>query len=61
VDEDARDSDDDDSPVLAAMLWLPNPDSRRGWEHYRVDRKSDKGGKRAYLGFQLGYTSPDLT
>jgi hypothetical protein len=33
---------DDADDYYAAMLWLPNPDSRRGWELHGVERKADE-------------------
>jgi hypothetical protein len=41
----------DAEEYYAAMLWLPNPDSRRGWELHGVERKQDESPTPA-LGFR---------
>jgi hypothetical protein len=41
----------DDDEYYAAMLWLPNPDSRRGWELHGVDRQTAKDEPKS-LGFR---------
>jgi hypothetical protein len=42
-------SDGDDETVIAG-LWLPNPETRYGWELYRVARTAPKKERR-----QLGF------
>jgi hypothetical protein len=42
-------SADDERPV--AMLYLPNPEMRSGWELYHVDRQKPRPQKRG-MGFR---------
>lgn len=43
--------DDDETDWALATLWLPNPDTRHGWEAQAIARKKPKPAHKA-LGFR---------